>query len=50
MIGLDTNVLVRFITKDDPDQSPTAAKFLDSLTRKNPGYPSLTGLVGSSPL
>jgi predicted nucleic-acid-binding protein len=38
MIGLDTNVLVRFVTKDDPVQSPAAAEFLDSLTVDNPGY------------
>ena len=25
MIGLDTNILVRYITQDDPDQSKTAA-------------------------
>lgn len=30
MIGIDTNVLVRLLTNDDPDQSPRAAKLFAS--------------------
>jgi predicted nucleic-acid-binding protein len=33
MRGLDTNVLVRFITADDPNQSETARKLVDDLER-----------------
>ena len=29
MIGLDTNVLVRYLTQDDPRQARKAAKFLE---------------------
>jgi predicted nucleic-acid-binding protein len=29
MIGLDTNILVRYLTQDDPDQSRTASKEIE---------------------
>lgn len=38
MIGLDTNVLVRFFAKDDPLQSPKARAVLSSLTIGEPGW------------
>jgi predicted nucleic-acid-binding protein len=38
MIGLDTNVLVRYIMQDDPKQSPKASKLIESLDGDNPGY------------
>ena len=38
MIGLDTNVLVRYIMQDDPKQSPKASKLIESLDDNNPGY------------
>lgn len=38
MIGLDTNVLVRYIMQDDPKQSPNASKLIESLDSDNPGY------------
>jgi len=41
MIGLDTNVMVRYITQDDRAQSATASKLVDSLNPENPGYLSL---------
>lgn len=41
MIGLDTNILVRFFTHDDPDQTPLARALVNSLTAENPGYVSL---------
>ncbi|HVT45460.1 MAG TPA: type II toxin-antitoxin system VapC family toxin [Thermoanaerobaculia bacterium] len=31
MIGLDTNVLVRYLTGDDPKQSPQARRFVDEM-------------------
>ncbi|MES2832907.1 MAG: type II toxin-antitoxin system VapC family toxin [Pseudomonadota bacterium] len=45
MIGLDTNVLVRYIVQDDPEQSPRATSLMNSLSTKNPGYITLVALV-----
>ena len=46
MIGLDTNVLVRYITQDDPVNSPRAAHFIERrLSTENPGYVSVIALV-----
>lgn len=41
MIGLDTNILVRYITLDDPIQSPVAVRLVDSLSTDEPGFVSL---------
>ncbi len=41
MIGLDTNILVRFITQDHPAQSAAATRLIDSLSSDVPGYLSL---------
>ena len=40
MIGLDTNVVVRYVTQDDPKQSPKATRLIESLTPEAPGYVS----------
>ncbi|WP_158812789.1 PIN domain-containing protein [Methylocapsa sp. S129] len=46
MIGLDTNVLVRYFTQDDPVQSPKATRFIEwSLTPENPGFISIVTMV-----
>lgn len=45
MIGLDTNVLVRYLTQDDPGQSATANEVIGSLTPREPGFLSLTTIV-----
>lgn len=45
MIGLDTNVLVRYVTQDDPVQSPKAAELIESLTPFSPGFVSLVCVV-----
>jgi len=45
MIGLDTNVLVRYLTADDAVQSPVAKHLIDSLTESQPGFISLITLV-----
>ena len=37
MIGLDTNVLVRYIMQDDPKQSAKATKLIESLDADRPG-------------
>jgi len=45
MTGLDTNVLVRFFSEDDPVQCRRAAEFLQNLSPTEPGYVSLVSLV-----
>jgi predicted nucleic-acid-binding protein len=45
MIGLDTNVLVRYIMQDDAKQSLKASKLLESLTVEKPGFVSLVSVV-----
>lgn len=42
MIGLDTNILIRYLTQDDPIQSRKAADILERrLTEENPGFISV---------
>lgn len=41
MIGLDTNVVVRYITHDDPTQTAAAVRTMDSLSPDSPGFLSL---------
>ena len=38
MIALDTNVLVRFLVQDDPDQARLASEVIDQLTESAPGF------------
>ncbi|MDX2238387.1 MAG: type II toxin-antitoxin system VapC family toxin [Hyphomonadaceae bacterium] len=38
MIGLDTNVVVRFLVQDDPQQSALATQLMEGLTRERPGF------------
>lgn len=45
MIGLDTNVLVRYIMQDDPKQSPKATKIVESLDSVGSGYVTLVSIV-----
>ena len=45
MIGLDTNVLVRYVAQDDSRQSPKATRLIESLTVDAPGYVDLISLV-----
>jgi predicted nucleic-acid-binding protein len=46
MTGLDTNVIVRYLTQDDPLQSPLARQFIeDWLTEEDPGFISLVATV-----
>jgi len=45
MIGLDTNVLVRYFAQDDRVQSPKANALIESLTVERPGYVSQVALV-----
>lgn len=41
MIGLDTNVLIRYLTHDDPTQTAAAMRVMNSLSVDSPGFLSL---------
>ena len=41
MVGLDTNVLVRYLTHDDPTQTAVATRMMNSLSFDSPGFLSL---------
>ena len=45
MIGLYTNVLVRYIMQDDPKQSAKATKLIESLDADRPGYITMVSVV-----
>lgn len=45
MIGLDTNVLVRYLAQDDSQQSPQATHLIESLTPEEPGYVGIVAVV-----
>ena len=45
MIGLDTNVLVRYIMQDEAKQSAKATKLVESLSAQTPGFITLVSVV-----
>ncbi len=46
MIGLDTNVLVRYLVQDDPAQSPKATEIIEHrLNEQNPGFVSVVTMA-----
>jgi predicted nucleic-acid-binding protein len=46
VIGLDTNILIRYLTLDDPVQSPRAVRLLESeLSEDDPGFVSAVVLA-----
>lgn len=45
MIGLGTNVIVRYLVQDDPEQSAAASALVEELTETDPGYISLVTVV-----
>lgn len=45
MIGLDTNVLVRYIMQDDAKQSAKATQLIESLTSDEPGFIAMVSVV-----
>ena len=45
MIGLDTNVLARYIMQDDARQSPMATRLVESLSAQAPGFVPLVVVV-----
>ena len=46
MIGLDTNVIVRYLAQDDPAQSARATEIIEHrLSGENPGFVSVVAMV-----
>jgi predicted nucleic-acid-binding protein len=46
MNGLDTNILIRYLTQDDPIQSPKATEIIERrFTRESPGFISLVTMA-----
>jgi len=45
VIGLDTNVLVRYLMQDDEVQSPIATRLVETLTAERPGFVTLVATV-----
>jgi predicted nucleic-acid-binding protein len=45
MIGLDTNVLVRYIMQDDPKQSRKATTLIESLDDDHPGFIAVVSIL-----
>lgn len=45
MIGLDTNVIVRYVMQDDPKQSQKAARLIEALSVDSPGFVPLVAVV-----
>ena len=45
LIGIDTNVLARYLVQDDPVQSVQATQFLESLDQHTKGYVCIITLV-----
>jgi predicted nucleic-acid-binding protein len=46
MIGLDTNILVRYLTQDDPVQSKKATEIMERrLSLQEPGFVSVVAIV-----
>jgi predicted nucleic-acid-binding protein len=48
VIGLDTNVLVRYVLADDPAQDELAATLISTLDGSDKGFVSLVALVEMS--
>lgn len=45
MIGLDTNVIVRYVLQDDPKQSQKATRLIEALSADAPGFVPLVAVV-----
>jgi len=45
MIGLDTNVVIRYIVQDDAGQAGAATALIESLTPETPGFISIVTLI-----
>jgi len=45
MIGLDTNILLRYLAQDDTAQSPRATEIIRRLTEQEPGFVCLVTVL-----
>ena len=45
VIGLDTNVIVRYVTQDEPLQSAKATAFVEALSSDSPGFITIVSMV-----
>ncbi|MGA8668382.1 MAG: type II toxin-antitoxin system VapC family toxin [Terracidiphilus sp.] len=45
MIGIDTNILARFLAQDDAEQGQRAESLLQTLSPQDPGFVSLVSLI-----
>jgi predicted nucleic-acid-binding protein len=45
MIGLDSNVLVRYLMQDDAQQAAKATRLMETLTIEEPGFVSIVSIV-----
>ncbi|MEP7300710.1 MAG: type II toxin-antitoxin system VapC family toxin [Caldimonas sp.] len=45
MIGLDTNILVRYLAQDDARQAAQSSRLMESFTPQAPGFVSIVTLV-----
>jgi len=45
MTGLDTSILIRYLTQDDPVQSPRASMLIEALSEDAPGFVSLVAIA-----
>jgi predicted nucleic-acid-binding protein len=45
VIGVDTNVLLRYLLDDDPRQSPKAAAFFEARSDEDPAFVSVVAIV-----
>jgi predicted nucleic-acid-binding protein len=45
VIGLDSNIIVRYLTADDPVQSPAARNLIQAATETDPAHISLVALI-----
>jgi predicted nucleic-acid-binding protein len=45
MIGLDTNILVRYIMQDDPKQARLAANLIDACSVQAPGFITMVSVI-----
>jgi predicted nucleic-acid-binding protein len=49
VIGIDTNVLVRYLAQDDPEQSAIATELIEQrLTSREPGFISVAAMTETS--
>jgi predicted nucleic-acid-binding protein len=45
MIGIDTNILIRYFVQDEPEQARSASRLIRSLTQDELGWISITVLM-----